>query len=307
MYGMESVKTPVFTRRRRAQTQSRLLPYVLIAPLVVFIAALSLYPTILTFIDSFVSDNLLNPVHGFNGLSNYTHVVRDPLVQFSAGNTVIYMVFGVVISTILALVIALAVWRQFPARGIVLAVIVLPWALPGITEGIIWSWIYDPTFGVLNSVLKSLHVIHQYQLWISGNRVLSIFFIEVVQVWQMTPLSAVLILASLQTIPTELYDAAAVDGASRWAGLWRITLPLIQPGISIAVVEALIQSMNIFDQVYVLNGSATTGSSIMGETYNITFNNLNFGQGYALSFLMVFATMILSVGVLRLLYRKVEF
>jgi multiple sugar transport system permease protein len=156
-------------------------------------------------------------------------------------------------------------------------------------------------------VLHSLHLIDHYHLWISGNRLASIFFIELVQIWQMTPLSAILILASLQSIPLDLYDAAAVDGAGRWETLRRITLPLIRPGIAIAVVESFIISLNIFDQVYVLNGSSTTASSVMLETYIITFQTLDFGQGYAMSFMAVLVTMLVCLGLLKVIYRKVEF
>ena len=183
----------------------------------------------------------------------------------------------------------------------------MPWALPGIVEGIIWNWIYDPTFGVLNSVLSQLHIIGQYQLWISGNRIVSIFFIDIVQVWQVAPLAAILMLASLQNIPEDLHDAASIDGAGWWSELWSMTLPLIRPGIAIAVIQALIASLNIFDQVYVLNGNATTSVSVMMQTYEIAFQNLNFGQGYAISFLLTILTMGISVVALRFIYRKVEF
>jgi multiple sugar transport system permease protein len=202
---------------------------------------------------------------------------------------------------------ALGLRDKFRGRSIILAIMVLPWALPGVVEGIAWAWIYDPTFGVLNSVLKELHIITHFQLWISGSQLASTFFIELVQVWQITPLSAILILASLQSIPPDLNEAAAVDGANAWYTLRRITLPLIRPGITIAVVQAIIQCINIFDQVYVLNGNAIGGRSIMMQTYLIAFQNLNFGQGYALSFVVTFATMLISVVALRFIYRRVEY
>lgn len=298
---------PMAQRRRHARIENLMLPYILILPLLVFIVALALYPTLMTFIESFISDNLLNPVHKFVGLRNYIQVLNNPIIAYAAGNTVIYMIIGVVISTLLAIVIGIAIWRKFPGRGIVLGLLILPWALPGITSGIIWSWIYDPTFGVLDSVLKSLHLIPNFQLWISGNRWGSIFWIELTQIWQITPLASILVLASLQSIPQELLDASSVDGCGKWMTTWRITLPLIRPGIAIAVVQCLIASMNIFDQVYVLNGAATTAASIMMQTYTVTFVNLDFGQGYALSFAMVLVTMLFSVGALKLIYRKVEY
>ena len=181
----------------------------------------------------------------------------------SAVNTVIYIVVGVGLTTLFGLGIALVLQRRSHWRGVVLALVVLPWALPAVVEAVIWGWIYDPTFGVLNSVLKSIHLIHSYHLWIGIGRVVSIVLIELVQVWQITPLAALLILAALQSIPQELYEAARVDGAGRWQMFRRITLPLVRPGLAIAMVESLILSLNVFDQVYVLNGFAPGGASIM--------------------------------------------
>jgi multiple sugar transport system permease protein len=197
--------------------------------------------------------------------------------------------------------------KKFRGRGIVLAIMILPWALPGVVEGVIWSWIYDPTFGVLNSVLKSLHILSQYQIFVGTRQIESIFLISLVQVWQITPLAALLVLASLQSIPAELYEAARVDGAGWWQVIRKVTLPLIRPGLAIATVEALVLSINVFDQVYVLNAAATTASSVMNTTYFITFQDLNFGQGYALSLLATVVTVALSLGALKVLYRKVDF
>lgn len=279
----------------------RPLPYLLVLPLLLFIVVLGLYPTVLTFIDSFIHINPLSPPEHFVGLQNYQEIFADSDVITSWINTGLYVLFGVVLSTLLALLVALCLGNNFVGRAAILAILILPWALPGVVEGIIWSWMYDPAYGVLNSVLKSLHLIPHYQLWISGNRVTSIFFIELVQIWQITPLSAVLILASLQSIPTDVYEAARVEGASAWHRLRSITLPLVRPGLTVAIVQALIQCINIFDQAYVLNANALSGRSIMLQTYLTTFQNLNFGQGYALSFLVTGTTMVISLAILRFL------
>lgn len=294
-------------RRIRRPLRDVLLPYLLILPLVVVIAVLALYPTATTFVQSFFNLDPLNPPARFVGLGNYRAIFADPAVTNAWANTALYAVFGVGTTTLVGLGMALALRRKFRGRGIVLALMVLPWALPGVVEGIIWNWIYDPTFGVLNSVLRSLHLISQYQLWISGNRVLTIFFIDLVQVWQAAPLAALLILASLQNIPDELHDAAVIDGSTGLQEFLSITLPLIRPGVAIAIVQALIASLNIFDQVYVLNGNAPTGASVVMQTYLTAFQNLNFGQGYALSFLLTLLTIGISAGALRLIYRKVEY
>ncbi len=279
----------------------------MVAPLLVFIGALAIYPTVLTAYGAFVHDDALTPPNHFTGLGNFKSVFSDPQVRQSLENTGVYVVFGVVLSVALGTFFALLLQRRFRGRGVIVALMVLPWALPGVVEGVIWSWIYDPTFGVLNSTLKSAGVIHNYQLWIGTHQIESIFFISLVQVWQITPLAAILVLASLQAIPTELYEAASVDGASTLQSAWRITLPLVRPGLAIAVVEGLVMSLNIFDQVYVLNAGATTASSLMSQTYTIAFQDLNFGQGYALSLLATVTTIVLSLLAVRLIYRKVEF
>jgi multiple sugar transport system permease protein len=202
--------------------------------------------------------------------------------------------------------IAVALRRRFRFRGVILALVILPWALPAVVEGVIWSWIYNPTFGVLNSALHSAHLIGRYHLWLGLDRWLTIALIEIVQVWQITPLSVLVILAALQSIPVELYEAAMVDGAGPVKSFWRISLPLIRPALAVCAVEALVLSLNIFDQVYVLNGIAPLGSSVMLQTYITTFEDLNFGGGYALSLLMTIATAVLSMAGLALLYRRVE-
>jgi len=128
----------------------------------------------------------------------------------------------------------------------------------------------------------------------------------VVQVWQITPLSILLILAVLQLIPGELYEAARIDGCGAWASFRRITLPLVRPGIAVAVVQAVIATLNVFDQPYVLNGAANTGSSVTMQTYFISFGDLDFGEGYALSLLITVVTLLISLGVVRTIYRRVE-
>lgn len=291
----------------RRSLGERSLPYAMVAPLLVFIGALAIYPTVLTVYGAFVHNDALDPPNHFTGFGNFSQVFSNPQIRQSLQNTVIYVVFGVLLSVALGVFFGLLLQRKFRGRGIVLALMVLPWALPGVVEGVIWSWIYDPTFGVLNSTLKSVGVIHNYQLWIGTHQLETIFFISLVQVWQITPLAAILVLASLQTIPSELYEAADVDGAAGWQSVLRISLPLIRPALAIAVVEGLVMSLNIFDQVYVLNAGATTGSSLMSETYQIAFGNLNFGQAYALSLLATVTTIALSFLAMKIIYRKVEF
>jgi multiple sugar transport system permease protein len=120
------------------------------------------------------------------------------------------------------------------------------------------------------------------------------------------PLSALLILAALQLVPDELYEAAQIDGCGGWSAFLRITLPLARPGIAVAMVQGVIMTLNVFDQPYVLNGAATTGASVTEQTYFISFQDLDFGQGYALSLLVTVVTLLISLVVVRAVYRRVE-
>jgi multiple sugar transport system permease protein len=208
---------------------------------------------------------------------------------------------------VLGLVFAVALQRKVKASGLLLALAMLPWALPGVVGGVIWSWIYDPNFGVLNSFLKSVHLIGHYQIWVSTHSVQEIFVITLVQVWQFTPLATVVILASLQAIPHELYEAADIDGASALRKIRRITLPLARPGITVALIESIITATTIFDPVYVLNQNALSGESLVSTVYYITFQDLNFGQGYAFSVVLTIGIIVLSAAAAAVTYRKVEF
>ncbi len=283
-----------------------LLPYVLISPLVVFIGALSFVPTADTAVEAFFRVMPLDPPTRFTGLGNFRALFANAAVRTSWVNTAAYVTVGVVLSVVLGTAIAVALKRRFRFRGIFLAIVVLPWALPGVVEAVIWTWIYNPTFGVMNSALHSVHAIGSYHVWLGLDRLVTIVLIEIVQVWQITPLSTLIILAALQSVPTELYEAARVDGASAFRSFQRISLPLIRPAVAVAAVEALVLSLNIFDQVYILNGIAPLGSSVMLQTYVTTFTDLNFGGGYALSLLVTVATALLSMGALALFYRRTE-
>jgi multiple sugar transport system permease protein len=304
---LEQVRTAAPHQAQRRGRRFDLLPYALVAPLALFIVALALVPAGVTIVQSFFRVDELNPPTVFTGLENFRNLFADNAVQSSLVNTGLYVVIGVLVSTVLGIVMAVTLQRPFRGRSALIAVLILPWALPGVVEGLVWTGIWDANVGLLNSVLTSLHLTDHYQVFLGQHRFLTILAIELVQVWQMTPLSTLLILASLQNIPSELYEAAVLDGTTPWQAFRRITLPLARPGVAIAMVQAVIATLNVFDQPYVLNGSADAGASLTMQTYFISFQNLDFGEGYALSLLITVATLIISLGVVKLVYRQVEF
>jgi len=282
------------------------LPYVLVAPVAIFIVGLALVPAAFTIIESFFKVDALDPPTRFTGIGNFVEIFQNHTVMNSVANTAFYVVVGVGVSTVLAIAMAVLLQHPFRGRGLVIAILILPWALPGVVEGILWSGIFDPNSGLINGLVATFHLGAGNAVLLGQNQLLTLALIEVVQVWQITPLSTLLIFAALQLIPDEIYEAAVVDGANQWRSFTSITLPLARPGIAVAMVQALIATLNIFDQPYVLNGAASTGASVTMETYFISFQNLNFGQGYALSLLVALVTVTLSLVVVRFVYRKVE-
>lgn len=294
-------------RQRPRGGKFDLLPYALVTPLALFIALLALLPAAFTIVESFFRVQPLYPPARFNGLENYRRLFGDATIRASMVNTLLYVVIGIALSTVLGVAMAITLQRPFRGRAIIIAIMVLPWALPGVVEGVVWSGIFDANNGFLNSLLSSLGLFNHYHVFLGQHRVQTVALIELVQVWQMTPLSVLLVLASLQNIPHDLYEAATLDGSSAWATFWRITLPLVRPGVAIAMVQALVQTLNVFDQPYVLNGAAVTGTSVTEQTYFVSFQNLDFGEGYALSLVITVATIVVGLTITKLVYRKVEF
>ncbi|GAA3572918.1 sugar ABC transporter permease [Microlunatus spumicola] len=292
-------------RRRHRPSRSGPLAYVLVAPVLLFIAGLALVPAVFTIVQSFFTVNALDPPTRFSGLANFRNLLADDAIRSSMANTLLYVVIGVALSTVLGVAMAVLLQRPFRGRSFVIAVLILPWALPGVVEGILWSGIFDPNAGLVSSVLGDLGVGGDHLL-LGQDRLLTIFLIELVQVWQITPLSVLLVLAALQLIPDELYEAAQIDGCSRWGVLRSITLPLARPGIAVCMVQALVATLNVFDQPYVLNGAASTGATVTMQTYFVSFQNLDFGQGYALSLMITVLTLVGSLIIVKAVYRKVE-
>ena len=295
--------------RRAGRTLRRQwwLPYLLVSPLVAAIGVLTAYPTLVTTTQAFFSVDPLY-TYRFAGLGNFRALLSDPDVTASLYNTLLYCCVwsGAVYST----------WRRhsvprsgaaLPEEEVMLAVIVLPWAVPSVVGGVVWQWIYDPTFGVLNGFLVSTHMLGSYVIWFGVHRLLSVLVIEISQVWQITPLTVLIVLAALQTVPNDLSEASVVDGCSSLQRFRYVTLPLLRPAIAVGAVQACVLSLNIFDQVYVMVRQDTAGVSAMMQTYVVAFSDMNFGEGYVLSLIVVVLTAFVTMLLLLLIYRRVTY
>jgi multiple sugar transport system permease protein len=174
-----------------------------------------------------------------------------------------------------------------------------------VVNGVIWGWILNPSFGVLNGSLMSLHIIDSYHVWLGGTRSARLF-VTVVHVWKMLPLDTVIILTVLQSIPNSLYEAARIDGANDWQSFRSITLPLLKPALAIVLSQGTIAAINLFDEAYVLTGMSVDTRSILIQTYLVTFRDLQLSRGMALSFAITSATIIISTVFVVWAYRGAQ-
>jgi len=209
---------------------------------------------------------------------------------------------------VIGLGIALVLNRDFKYRGIVRALILIPWALPSVVVGITWQWIYNANYGVLNGLLLSLGFIDSYRSWL-GNPSTALYMVVITKIWKEVPFVALILLAGLQTIPKNLYEAAKIDGSNLWQCFRDITLPLLRPSILVVLVLQTMWAIRVFDIIYVMTrgGPANKTMVITYYTFLRTFKFLDFGHGTALAYVVTMFIVLFTLLYIKLLYVKVEY
>jgi multiple sugar transport system permease protein len=241
------------------------------------------------------------------GLRNYQNAIEDPLFADSIKSSLIFGAVAVPLVTLAGLLVALLLNQRVRGFAILLVLVLLPWAIPTVSAGIIWRLLLHGDFGALDGFLYRIGAIDEYIQWLSTPN-LAMASVIGVHAWREFPLPAILFLAALQTIPPELSEAARLDRASAWERFRYVTLPHLKAPLLIVLVYETIIALSVFDLVYVLTGggpgSATTLFSWF--TYTATFKYLNFGQGAALSFIMAAVLVVFIVVYMRIVRVREE-
>jgi multiple sugar transport system permease protein len=301
---------PASTRtaiRRRGRRRERAVPYLMVLPLAVILLLLVYYPIAATLGYSLSRMDLLRPeLTGFSGLENYAAVLGDPATRDSFFNSLVLLALVVLITTLLGLAVAFVLRQETWAAGPLIAVAIIPWALPPIVSGIVWRWIFHPSFGLANSVLLRLDLIGTPIQWL-GSRYLLLGVIALSVAWKAAPLAALVFFSALQAIPREIYDAAEVDGAGRFDRMFRLTLPLLRPAFGIVLTTTSITGINVFDEVVSLAGYSDTNSTAMMDIYLRSFRDLDFGSGSALVYILMIVTALVGLAYVKRIYRDVEY
>jgi ABC-type sugar transport system permease subunit len=272
------------------------------AGLVVF--GVVLYPAGRALVISFYDVNSPFPgAYPFVGLRNYTEILSDRRLWAAAEHTAYFTVVSTALELVLGLFLAQLLAAPLRARWLFRAIVILPWALPTIVNGAMWRWILNAQYGVLNALLTQLHLQGDYRSWLGTDPFLALNMVIVADVWKNTSLVAFFLLAGLQTIPQEIYEAARVDGAGPVRSFLRITLPLLVPNIALVLVLRTIEAFKVFDIVYVMTGGgpASGTQTVTFFTYLQAFSAQRFSTGASLAYLTVLAILILALIYLRLL------
>jgi multiple sugar transport system permease protein len=277
--------------------------WLMMAPPLLFLAALVGYPFCYGILLS-LQDRPVAHLGTFVGLRNFAANFNDPIFWQVAANTFVYTAAATLLKMVGGLALALAMNQQFPLKNLVRALLLLPFIVPTVLSTVAWMWILDPAFSVLNWFLTALGVPKPGSSWL-GNPVLAMASIIAINTWRGLPFYGITLLAGLQTVPPELYEAATIDGASSWQRFRFVTLPLLQPIILIVTLFSVIFTFADFQLVYVLTHGGPQNATQLFATYafDIAMGGGQLGRGASVA-LAMFPALVLLIAALTIYMRR---
>lgn len=302
---MKSTRT---LSRNTLHQQDTRVAWILIAPSLIIILGITLQPILTTLYLSFFKAGLsIGGQNQFLGLANYANLLQDSVFWAAVGRTLYFTVVSVGLELVLGLAVAQLIHSHPPGWRFLRTSLIIPWAVPTIVNGAMWRWIYNADYGALNGILYSMGIITRYVPWLtSPTRAMNLVILA--DIWHSVPFIALILQAALATIPAELDEAAAVDGATAWQRFSLIRLPLLRSAILVALVIRTVEAFRVFDIIYVITqgGPAFGTVTVSFLTYLETFTYGHIGRGAALSFLISLFTLIMAFIYIRVLYRPEE-
>jgi multiple sugar transport system permease protein len=289
--------------KHRGHLWTKIYPYLSILPVVIIIGLFTIYPIIHALRMSVYQYLLTRPnAHPFVGLRNFEEVVTSYYFKNSMTVTAIYTVAAVSGVILFGLGVAMLLNSKIRTAAILKVVILLPWALPAVVSGLLWKWILNADFGILNGLLYAVGIIDSYIPFLADPTLAKVSLI-MAHIWKEGPLAAIFFLAGLQLIPEEFYEAAKIDGGGGWRIFRHVTLPLLRPTILVVAVYETMTAILTFDTIFVLTGGGPANATalISWFAYAEIFKSLNLGHGVALSIIIALITLLLIMIYLRVL------
>jgi multiple sugar transport system permease protein len=277
----------------------RALAYLLIAPTLAVLIALSIYPLFYSIKVSMQSAG------GHWTLQNFARLAGDGFFLTALAHTFVYAAAALTIEFLLGLALALLLNSQMRGRGLFRAVLLVPMMLPAVVVGVVWRLMLNPNFGAINGTLKRIGLNTDALTWTASPK-LAMASVIIADVWQWTPFMFLILLAGLQAIPQEPYEAASIDGSSAWQTFRHITLPLLKPAILVALLLRTMDLLRVFDQIFILTegGPGFATETVSLYIYRTAFRFSNFGYAAAMSFVLLIITNVISAGYIRLLQTR---
>ncbi|MBX6752594.1 carbohydrate ABC transporter permease [Thermorudis peleae] len=278
-----------------AQRQARL-AWLFLLPSLVVVLLVALVPLVQTIIYS-LTDKRLGSVEATHiiGLKNYRFLLSDGAWWHAVWVTIEFTIITVFFEFLLGLLIALVVNSRFPGRGPMRAAMLVPWAIPTVLSSQMWKWMYNDIFGVVNDLLKRVGLIHQNIAWLARPDT-ALFAVTSIDIWKTTPFVALLLLAGLQVIPDELYEAATVDGASKVRQFFTVTLPLLRPAIVVALIFRTLDALRVFDVFYVLFGARAdmTTMAVYAQNNIVAFSDVGYGSAISVLIFVIIGIFVVA-------------
>lgn len=281
--------------------------YTLLAPMIIIMLVLVIYPIAATFSYSLKKWKLSKPNDiRFIGLKNYINILSSESFLQSVKNTLFILVAVVIITTIISILVALFLNIKVRFSGVLLAIAIVPWAIPPFVNALLWKFVFYSGYGFLNKLLLNLHLISTPISWLD-NRYSLLFIVSIVVSYRLIPFMSLICLAGRQSISGTLIEAAKIDGAGRFMVFKKIITPLMLPFLAVGITQTSISAINVFDEIVALSGYSDMGKSMLIESYLITFNFLEFGKGSAYTYIIMVFAGILGFVYIKSLNREVEF
>jgi multiple sugar transport system permease protein len=231
----------------------------------------------------------------FVGFANYTAVFRDPQFVSIVVNTAAFTIGSLAFQFCIGLALAVFFRRIFPLNGVLRSLLLVPWLLPLVVSGTVWRWMMDYDSGVINQTLLHLHLISQPVQWLVSTK-MSLIAVVVVNIWVGIPFNMVILYSGLQALPEQVFEAAALDGASAWQRFTRVTLPMLRPVILVVLTLGLIYTVKVFDVIMLVTqgGPANSSQTLTTYAYDLSFTQLAFGQGAAVGNILILVAVVFA-------------
>jgi multiple sugar transport system permease protein len=279
----------------------------LVAPVVILLLLVTGYPLVYNLWNSFHNVVLSNAgaPQNFVGLKNYQELATATGFPQALARTLAFTAVSVVLETVAALGLALMLHRGFRGRGLMRAAILIPWAVPTVVSAMLWTTMFDQRSGFVDYVLGLLHLPGSNTTWLAGEWT-AWAAILVADAWKNVPFIAIILLAGLQLIPGDVYEAARIDGATAWQSFRRMTLPLLRPALMVAVIFRTLQAFLVFDIIYIMTGGGpgTTTETLSYLNWQAFLVNTNFGYGGAISISLVVISLLIAGGIVLVMRPK---